>query len=74
MNENELCHDDVTQVDHYSNVTCKEALECFYKLKGFLNQNNPDGLTDLLNLEDELYIMLLIIVKKQTKIMDFYKK
>jgi hypothetical protein len=37
---------EVTDDDFYSNVSSKEALECFYKLKGFFNQNNPDGLNE----------------------------
>ena len=64
----------ITDDDFYSNVSSKEALECFYKLKGFFNQNNPDGLNDhLLNLEDELY-KAIDNSKKQTKITNFFKK
>ena len=52
----------------------KSIIECFYKLKEFFNQNNPDGLNDLLNLEDELY-KAIDNSKKQTKnfsLMNFY--
>ena len=46
-NDNVFDYDsEVTDDDFYSNVSSKEALECFYKLKGFFNQNNPDGLNE----------------------------
>jgi len=55
------------------NITCKDALESFYKLKGFMNQYDPENLSYLLNFEDHLYLAMYKC-KKQTKITDFFKK
>jgi len=74
-NENDL--DEVNEITDknnvYSNVTSKEALERFYKIKGFMNDNNSEGLTKLFDFEDELY-KGIDKTKKQTKITDFFKK
>jgi len=71
-NENEV--NEITDNNNvYSNVTSKETLECFYKIKGVMNDNNPEGLTMLFVFEDELY-KGIDKTKKQTKITDFFKK
>lgn len=59
--------------DEKIHVTSKEALESFYKLKSFFNQFNPDFLSTLLPVEDELY-NAMEKSNKQTKITDFFKK
>jgi len=42
-------------IESYSNISCKEVLDCFYKLKGFFNQS-PERLESVLNIEEDLYL------------------
>lgn len=60
-------------IESYSNISCKEVLECFYKLKGFFNQYLPERLESVLNIEEDLYLGM-DNCKKQRKITDFFKK
>jgi hypothetical protein len=53
--------------------TNQDALESFYKLKGFMNQYDPENLTSLLAFEDTLYLAMEKR-KNQAKITDFFKK
>ena len=76
LNENDL--DEVNEITDnnkvYSNVTSKEALECFYKIKGFVNDNNPEGLTKLFDFEDELYKGIDKTIKTNKNYRFFLKK
>jgi len=65
--------DDDNDCDLYRNLTCKDALESFNKLKGFMNQYDPENLTSLLAFEDTLYLAMEKR-KNQAKITDFFKK
>ena len=47
---------DCGKIDPYAEVSCKEALESFVKLKGFFIQNIPQHLSVILNVEDFLYL------------------
>jgi hypothetical protein len=65
--------DDDVNCDLYRNLTGKDALESFYKLKGFMNQYDPENLSSLLDYEDTLYLAMEKR-QNQAKITDFFKK
>ena len=45
---NELNINHEEKNDPYFEVSCKDALVCFYKLKGFFNENIPEHLSVIL--------------------------
>ena len=56
-----------------SNLARKEALESFYNLKALLVKHNPQALSNIFNVECDLY-QAMDNCKKQSKITDFFKK
>lgn len=55
VNEENVDNED----DVYLNLTSEEALESFfYKIKDFINDNNSERLSKILDFEDDLYIAI----------------
>ena len=52
ITENNIIIEDEEICDPYSNISCRDALESFYKLKGFFNKFAPEHLSHVLNIED----------------------